>query len=235
MFVSIVGKFGRTVPRHGAAAVLFLALALTAGSASAGDDSAFVSYSGVPMRMIKGTSATVTVTMKNTGTTTWETSQVREITQGTVKTTRTSFALRAVGHDWGVGRVNVTGSVAPNAPGSFEFTITAPSAPATYAFQWRMARDTVVIERPTIPASADWGFGATTPRKLIVVEEDTAPSFNGDVPDQDWVLGQTITPVTLPLATGGNGTLTYSFFGCRLPGGVTFNRASRRISGTPVR
>jgi len=120
MFVSIVGKFGRTVPRHGAAAVLFLALALTAGSASAGDDSAFVSYSGVPMRMIKGTSATVTVTMKNTGTTTWETSQVRGITQGTVKTTRTSFALRAVADHWGVRNVNVTVSVAPNAPGSFE-------------------------------------------------------------------------------------------------------------------
>ncbi len=187
MFVSRAARSGRVAFRRAAVAGLFLVLALTAGAASAGDNSAFVSYSDVPQKMEPGKSAWVTVTMRNTGTTTWATTVVRETTQGTVTTTRTSFRLGAVGHDWDVGAVAVSGSVAPNAPRSFRFRITAPDTPGTYPFQWRMARDTIVIERPRIPASPDWGFGATTPRKMIVVAAvpkppppDTAPSFGDE-------------------------------------------------------
>ena len=211
---------------------LFFAIALTAGAANGGDNSAFVSYSNVPMRMELGKTAMVTVTMRNTGTTTWERTVVRETTQAAVTTTRTIFALRPVGHDWGVGAVDVSGSVASGAPRSFEFTITAPETPGTYVFQWRMARETIVIERPRIPASPDWGFGATTPRKLIVVEADTQPKLEGIVPDQEWEVGTKITEVMLPKATGGNGALSYSFTEDCLPPGVT--RANRRISGTPT-
>ena len=238
MVTSRVGMSGCAALRHGAAAGLFLVLALTAGAASGGDNSAFVSYSDVPMRMEPGKTAMVTVTMRNTGTTTWATTLVRETTQGTVTTTRTSFRLGAVGDDWGVGAVAVSGSVAPNAPRSFRFKITAPTEKGTYAFQWKMARDTIVIERPRIPASPDWGFGAVTPRKLIVVgppppkpPPDTAPSFGKEkVEFQDWLTGHAIDPVDLPAATGGNGKLSYSL-SCPLPRGVT--RTDMKISGTP--
>ncbi len=234
MFISRADGSGRVAFRRAAVAGLFLAFALTAGAASAGDNSAFVSYSDVPKTMKPKDKVLVTVTMRNTGTTTWAKTFVRETTQGTVTTTRTSFRLGAVGHDWGVGAVDVSGSVAPNASRSFQFTITAPDTPGTYPFQWRMARDTIVIERPRIPASPDWGFGATTPRKLIVVEADTPPTFGmARIPDQEWEVGKRITPVSLPKATGGNGVLRYSFFGCRLPEGVRLDRAARRISGTP--
>ncbi len=231
MLVSRADRTRRAAFRHAAAAGLFFAFALTAGAASGGDNSAFVSYSNVRMTMKPDDKVTVTVRMSNTGTTTWERTVVRETTQAAVTTTRTSFALRAVGHDWGVGAVDVSGSVAPGAPRSFQFTITAPSKEGTYPFQWRMARETIVIERPRIPASPDWGFGATTPRKLIVVEKDTAPKLEGNVPHQEWEVGTKITEVELPKATGGNGALSYSLSNC-LPPGVTW--ANRRISGTPT-
>ncbi|MDE2977436.1 MAG: NBR1-Ig-like domain-containing protein, partial [Acidobacteriota bacterium] len=235
MFVSIVGRFGCTAPRHGAAAGLFLGLALTAGAVNGADNSAFVSYSGVPTTMEPGDKATVTVTMRNTGTTTWRTTNVRSTSGGSVTTTRTSYALRPVGGNvWGVASVAVTGGVAPNATRDFTFTITAPTAPGTYAFQWKMDRLTVVVERPTIPARLDWGFGATTPRKLIVVKKaapDTAPSFGAKKIDfQDWLVGHAIAPLDLPEATGGNGKLTYALM-CHLPRGLS--RVGRRISGAP--
>ena len=217
----------------------FLALAFTAGAASGADNAAFVSYSGVPSRMEPGGTATVTVTMRNTGTTTWKRTVATETTRQSIRKTLSIFGLRAIGHDWGVRTVNVSGSAAPNALYRFQFTITAPEKPATYPFQRRMVRDTIIVDIPTVPASLDWGFGAVTPRKLIVVAKapppppDTAPSFEGaPIPDQEWLVGQAIKSVTLPAATGGNGTLNYSFFGCRLPGGV--RRSGRLIHGTPT-
>ncbi len=214
---------------------LFLALAFTAVPARAGDNAAFVSYSGVPPRLEPGGKATVTVRMLNTGTTTWRTSVVEETSGGTKTTTRTSFSLDSVGDDWGVQGVPVTGSVAPNAPRSFRFTITAPSKRGSYTFQWRMARNTFVTERPIIPAKPGEGFGARTDAMTILVEPDESPSFKGTVDDQEWLTGRAISPVvTLPDAMGGNGALSYAL-SCALPPGVTFNDTRRRISGTPSR
>ena len=41
-------------------------------------------------------------------------------------------------------------------------------------------------------------------------EPDTAPSFVGTVVDQSYTAGEAITPLSLPAASGGNGTLSYS-------------------------
>ena len=237
MFVSGASGLVRESLRRRSPAALFFALALTAVPASGADNAAFVSYSGVPMTMKPGEKATVTVTMRNTGTTTWRTTNVRSTSQGSVTTTRTSYALRPVGGNvWGVTSVAVTGGVAPNATRGFRFTITAPTAPGNYAFQWKMDRLTIIVERPTIPARSDWGFGAATTKKMIAVAEpaaDTRPSFNGaTIPDQRWLVGSAITSVTLPEAAGGNGALKYTFSGCRLPGGV--RRSGRLIHGTPT-
>ncbi len=226
------GGWGCGALRRGAAAGLFLALAFTAVPARAGDNAAFVSYSGVPPRMEPGGKATVTVRMLNTGTTTWRTSVVEETSGGTKTTTRTSFSLDSVGDDWGVKGVPVTGSVAPNAPRDFRFTITAPSKRGSYTFRWRMARNTFVTERPIIPAKPGEGFGARTDAMTILVGPDESPSFKGTVDDQEWLTGRPITPVTLPDATGGNGALSYALT-CALPPGVTFNETRKRVSGTP--
>ena len=108
MFVSRADRTRRAAFRHSAVAGLFFVCALTAGAASGGDNSAFVSYSDVPMRMEPGKTALVTVRMSNTGTTTWERTVVRTTTQASVTTTRTIFLLRPVGHDWGAGGMVVT-------------------------------------------------------------------------------------------------------------------------------
>ncbi len=98
MLVSRADRTRRAAFRHSAVAGLFFVFALTAGAASGGDNSAFVSYSNVPMTMKPDDKVTVTVTMSNTGTTTWERTVVRETTQSVVTTTRTIFVLRPVGH-----------------------------------------------------------------------------------------------------------------------------------------
>ena len=214
-------------------AELFLGLAFTAGAASGGDNAAFVSYSDVPSTMMPGGTATVTVTMRNTGTTTWKSKVVTETDGSTLTRTTTIYLLDAVGQGWGVSGVAVPGSVAPNATHSFEFTITAPETRGNYTFQWQMSRDTVVITRPTRPRTTN-SFGAVTTAQTIMVGPDTAPSFgNGRIPNQEWLRGSQIEPVTLPGATGGNGALSYSLVTCYLPGGVTYDRARKRISGTP--
>ena len=62
--------------------------------------------------------------------------------------------------------------------------------------------------------------------------EDIAPAFPpGRIPDQVWVLGDSITPLTLPEAVGGNGRISYRVQP-PLPAGVRLN--GRRLSGTPT-
>ena len=188
--------------------------------------------------MTLGQTATVTVTMRNTGTTTWETTVEND---GDVLV-RTSYSLGSVG--WGSSGLAVTGSVAPNTDRAFEFTITAPQTAGSYAFQWRMRCDVDEIPVPEIPppmsvASVCGWFGASTPSRTIVVEADTAPSFGGEtISSMGWRVGETITPVELPEATGGNGTLTYAVTtlpaGTTLPGGVAFDPLTRVLSGTPT-
>ena len=213
---------------------LFLGLAFTAGAVSGGDNAAWVSYSGVPSTMEPDETATVTVTMRNTGTTTWRTKVETETSNSQLTITSNTLSLASIGDDWDVSGVAVSGSVAPNATHSFEFTIAAPATEGSYTFRWRMSRDTVVTSVPFGPRAAT-SFGARTPSRTIVVESerDTAPSFDGTIPDQVWLRGEQIEPVTLPGATGGNGALSYSLVTCYLPGGVTYDRAGKRISGTP--
>ena len=62
---------------------------------------------------------------------------------------------------------------------------------------------------------------------------DTAPSFTGTVTDQTYTVGTAIAALTLPEATGGDGTLSYSL-GPMIPDGLTFDAATRTLSGTPT-
>ena len=67
----------------------------------------------------------------------------------------------------------------------------------------------------------------------ITVEADASPSFgSATIPAQVYTEGVAITALTLPEATGGNGTLTYSIAEA-LPGGLTFTASSRQLSGRP--
>ena len=65
-----------------------------------------------------------------------------------------------------------------------------------------------------------------------VEREDLMPKFGtASVGSQGWTANQAITEFTIPAATGGDGTVTYSATG--LPYGVKMSSA-RQVSGTPL-
>ena len=67
----------------------------------------------------------------------------------------------------------------------------------------------------------------------ITVAADLTPTFGASVSNKSWRQNEAITAFTLPVATGGDGTLTYSLDPA-LPAGVTLNTNTRRVSGTPT-
>ncbi len=97
----------------------------TAGTVA--NNSAFVSQN-VPASMQAGQTATVSVTMRNTGTATWFAGSYFLGSQNPQDNTT-----------WGVNRVSLASNVAPNASVTFTFSITAPTVAGTYNFQWRMS------------------------------------------------------------------------------------------------
>ncbi|MDO8051427.1 NBR1-Ig-like domain-containing protein [Janthinobacterium sp. SUN211] len=101
----------------------------------------------VPSTMVAGRTYNVSVTMQNTGTTTWVADPSRP------------YRLGAQGNAalFGVTRVEVPGTVAPGNSGVFNFTLTAPSSPGSYAVQWKMFQESV-----------EW-FGDLTPNISINV------------------------------------------------------------------
>ncbi len=110
------------------------------------DKARFVSYSGLPSSMTAGSTKTVTVTMKNTGTTTWTAGAGYKLGSHTSAATP----------PWGLRQVALSGSVAPNESHAFTFTMTAPSTAGSYGFGWRMLRGT------------KW-FGWASPSETITV------------------------------------------------------------------
>ena len=173
------------------------------------DDAVLVSVSGLPSKMVAGGAATVEVTVKNAGTTTW-----------------TPFGGYGLGsqspHDndtWGLRRAPLFGTVAPNETVTFEFPITAPEETGSYRFAWRMVRD-----------PGGW-FGSGAVDVPVTVED---PSFgDATIPDQTWVQYEALAPLTFPTASGGDGELTYGL-APPLPAGLSFDLATRVLWGTPA-
>ena len=107
---------------------------------------AFVAQS-VPASVPAGTSFSVSVTMRNTGTTAWS--------EGN------AFRLGdPAGPTWGFDRVMLAATelIHNGEDKTFTFSATAPGAPGVYPFQWRMVED----------GSGTW-FGAATPVVNITV------------------------------------------------------------------
>jgi hypothetical protein len=102
----------------------------------------------VPTTMNPGTQHTVTIRMKNTGSSTWSDSTQHRLGSQNPQDNLT----------WGTGRVGIGATpVAPGQEKTFQFTVKAPATPGTYNFQWRMLRELV-----------EW-FGEKTPNVVIRV------------------------------------------------------------------
>jgi hypothetical protein len=121
------------------------------GSTPGVNNATFISQS-VPSSMVAGNSYSVSVTMRNSGTTTW---------------TSDSYRLGSQNPEdnwtWGLNRVYLPAgtTVPPGSDYTFYFTVTAPSAAGYYNFQWRMVQDGV-----------QW-FGDYTPNVLVNVTSGT--------------------------------------------------------------
>ena len=172
----------------------------------------FVSQS-VPTSWTIGQTQTVSVTMKNTGNTTW--------------TAGSKYSLGSQnpqdGTWWGTGRVAVSGSVAPGQTTTFTFAAKAPSSANTYNFQWRMVQDGV-----------EW-FGDYTPNLALTVSPkiNSAQFISQSVP-ANWTLGQSQT-VSVTMKNTGNTTWGSTYFlGSQNPQDNTIWNSGRVSAGTPV-
>jgi Ig-like domain from next to BRCA1 gene len=95
------------------------------GGSTPTNDAAFVSQT-VPSSMTAGQSYTVSVVMRNSGTTTWAATYKLGSQNPQDNTT------------WGLNRVNLVSPAPPTSQVTFSFNVTAPTTPGTYNFQWKM-------------------------------------------------------------------------------------------------
>jgi hypothetical protein len=110
-------------------------------------DAAFVSQS-VPRTMTAGKPVEVSVTFRNTGTATWAAKENYRL--GSQNPQDNTI--------WGFGRVDPASRVAPSQSNTFTFTVTPPTTPGTYNFQWQMLQDGV-----------EW-FGQTSTNVAVTVK-----------------------------------------------------------------
>lgn len=103
----------------------------------------------IPSTVKAGWTIPVGVTMENTGNTTWTSSEGYKL--GSQNPQDNTI--------WGFNRVNLgDNTVAPGKTHTFNFSVTAPTAPGTYNFQFKMLKEGV-----------EW-FGTSTENRSITVE-----------------------------------------------------------------
>lgn len=147
------------------------------------NDAQFVSQS-IPPAVNAGGSAAVSVSMRNTGTTTW---------------TPGAYFLGAADSSWGAARVPVPRAVAPGEVVTFNFTVTAPTAcPGAGNLSWRM-----------IEEGMEW-FGDNTPEAPVQINCD-GPAYDGSLESVDcgsivgwaWDARQPNAPVNVEVLIDG--------------------------------
>ena len=123
--------------------------------------------------MIPSYSYSVSVTMRNNGTTTW--------------TKATSHRLGAAsGSDpFGPGRMDLgdTDSIAPGQSKAFSFTMTAPSASGIYTTDWRMLQENVQWFGPSVYEQANVTFGPGPPGAPTITEPAPLSCLGANQPD----------------------------------------------------
>lgn len=190
---------------------VFAILSLSAQAQAQVNNAEFVAQS-VPTAMTTGQTYNVSVTMKNTGTSTWSAGSNYKL----------GSQNPADNNTWG-GRVLLATSVAPGQQYTFSFAVTAPSAAATYNFQWKMLREYV-----------EW-FGAATPNVAVAVSTpppvDGAAFVSQSVPAA-MVAGQSYS-VSVTMKNTGNTTWTTAAnykLGSQNPGDNYIWRSTNRVA-----
>lgn len=111
------------------------------------NNSQFVIQS-LPTTMTAGQRYSVSIKMRNTGVSTWTSANgYRLVSQAPVNNLT-----------WGLSEVPLPSSIAPGSEVTFNFTVTAPTAPGTYRFEWQVMQ-------------GQSGFGAFSPSIDIKVTQ----------------------------------------------------------------
>jgi Ig-like domain from next to BRCA1 gene len=180
-------------------------------------NAAFVSQS-VPSPMGVAQQHEVSVTMKNTGPTTWMSGGANPFHLASANSQVESF--------WGIGRVDVPAEVAPGDEVIFPFTVVAPPDRGYYNFQWRMMQESVEWFgdfTPDVEVRVDPPGGPTTEVPFVrelgitaavdaILAADLEPRFTGDSGADAWVADQS--------PEGGAVVLRGSTVTCRLRTGL---------------
>ncbi len=157
--------------------------------------------------MTASQSVSVSVTMQNNGTTTWDTTNYKLGSQNPQDNTT-----------WGLNRVNLPSSVAPGGSVTFNFTVTAPSTAGSYNFQWKMVKGSTFFGAAStnVVVTVTSGGGSNPP----VITATSLPN------------GQKGVSYTYTVkATGGKGSYTWSMVGA--PAGLAIS-STGTISGKPT-
>ena len=174
-----VGDATITVTTTSGAKTAVSAITVTATNTNA---AAFLGQS-VPETMAPGQTATVSIRLKNTGTTMW--------------TSVSGFKLASLPSQsttWGASQValGLSESVGVYAAKTFSFTITAPATEGTYDFLWRMLQGTT-----------DWFGDASAALKIVVtVPIQYTLTVNGGSGSTSCIAG-TIVPIVAAEAPAG--------------------------------
>ena len=135
----------------------------------------------------------------------------------------------------------------PGATATLDGSASSDVAGGTLTYQWAapagIALSSLTAAKPTFTLPVDAarltfslvvndGTVDSAAATVVVNVLDSKPSFGSStVADHTYIKGKAAS-LTLPQATGGNGTLTYSLTGT-LPRGLEFDAGSRTLSGTP--
>jgi hypothetical protein len=171
------------------------------------DEAAFVSQS-VPLSLTSGSSAPVTITMRNTG--------------GTIWSAAGGYRLSPIDNPWSIGPVPVPQDVGTQQTVTFSFTVTAPETAGAATFSWRMINGAgVAFGESTEPSSitatlpGEPGDCAGLRARIAAIGaeiEQIEELMTGD-PQQDAPRQRRITALTLER---DNATRTAATLGCTL-------------------
>ena len=120
------------------------------------------------------------------------------------------------------GEGTTTYSLSPTLPDGVTFTAGTRVLAGTPTGRFSSATFTYTATNGTESVSLTFTIAVTAP----------AITFASTIAHQSWEVGTAVS-LTLPTATGGVGTLTYTLTGT-LPGGVTFTPGTRVLAGTPT-
>ena len=159
----------------------------TIGGGGTGSSNSSCSGISAPATVTAGQTFSATVSMKNTGTTSW--------TPGLPNGYFLGSQNPQDNQRWGVGRVNLTNTVAPGQTVTFTFNVIAPQTIGNQSFDWQMVHENV-----------EW-FGATCTKAINVQSVVIPPTTLTCSPvNQTANVNQAVSFS----ATGGTGTYSWT-------------------------